>query len=330
MSCGEALVDLLGTDPGGRTWRASPGGSPYNVAIASGRLGAPTSFLGVLSEDRFGRMLIDRLSASQVDSGHCASTHEPTTLALVDSGTLAEEADYSFHVAGTTTVSTRVNDLHLPNDVGVLHVSGSVSLVLEPAASRIESLLAAAQNRAVVHLDPNPRPALVDRARYLRRLERWLALADVVKVSEADLAWIAPGEDPLAVASRWIDSPVAPARGDTVRGDFAGDTTPGEDAPERPGAVVVTRGAAGAVAVTGHGLVEVAAPQVEVVDTVGAGDTFAGAMVAALSAHRVSTRARLDALDTAWWHTALTYAAEAAAITCGRVGAEPPWRDELH
>ncbi len=315
VCCGEALIDLLGDDPGGRTWRAAPGGSPYNAAIAAGRLGAPTSFLGVLSDDRFGRMLTDRLDQSHVDSGHCPTTHEPTTLALVDSGTVDGEPAYAFHVGGTTTVSARVNDLHLPSDVGVLHVSGSVSLVLEPAASRIESLLVAAQHRAIIHLDPNPRPDLVDRPRFLRRLERWLSLADVVKVSEADLAWIAPERDPLEVATDWI--------GGALDADD-------DDSPERPVAVVITRGSRGAVAVTMNDRVEVDAAPVEVADTVGAGDTFAGAMLAALSAHRVSTRDQLRALDQTWWRTALTYAVEAAAITCSRVGAEPPWRDELH
>ena len=315
VCCGEALIDLVGTDPSGRTWRSSPGGSPFNAAVAAGRLGAPTSFVGVLSEDRFGRMLVDHLQASHVDSRTCPVTPEPTTLAVVDDTPVhGQQADvgYSFHVAGTTTTSARVNELHLPTDIGILHVSGSVSLVLEPAASRIESLLAAAQHRAVVHLDPNPRPALVGRDAFRRRLDRWLGLADVVKVSAADLEWIEPGADPLDVARSWVD----------------GDG--GDDGPERPLAVVVTRDARGAAVATVGGLVEVAAEPVEVVDTIGAGDTFSGAMLAALSAHRVTTRAELAALDDSWWQTALTYAVEAAGITCTRVGADPPWRNELH
>ncbi len=317
VCCGEALIDLLGTDPGGRTWRAVPGGSPFNAAIAAGRLGAPTSFLGVLSEDRFGRMLAEQLHQSHVESHHCPMTREPTTLALVDHGFGDDDPEYSFHVAGTTTTSARVNDLHLPNDTGVLHVSGSVALVVEPAASRIESLLAAAQHRAVVHLDPNPRPSLIDRARFLRRLDRWLTLADVIKVSEADLAWIEPRQDPLELAAEWLHG--------------AGDHQPDDVVPdERPTAVVVTRGARGAAAVTTSGVVEVPGKAVQVIDTVGAGDTFSGAMLAALSSHRITTKAQLVKLDMNWWRTALTYAVAAAGITCSRVGADPPWRHQLH
>ncbi len=316
VCCGEALIDLIGTDPAGQNWRAVPGGSPYNAAIAASRLGAPTSFLGVLSEDRFGRILTEQLERSNVDSRHCPISREPTTLAVVDHAASEDEPDYSFHVAGTTTTSTRVNDLHLPHDTGVLHVSGSVALVVEPAASRIESLLAAAQHRAVVHLDPNPRPLLIDRPRFLRRLDRWLGLADVVKVSEADLAWIDPRQDPLDVAASWLHGSAAPHVDDVVP-------------DERPTAVVVTRGARGAVAVTATGDVEVPGRAVDVVDTVGAGDTFSGALVAALSAHRITTKAQVAGLDAAWWHTALTYAVEASAIACTRVGADPPWRHEL-
>lgn len=309
VCCGEALIDLICADSTGRRWRAAPGGSPFNAAVAAGRLGAPTSFLGVFSEDRFGRLLLERLDGSHVDHRHCVITHEPTTLAVVDDGGGGGEPSFSFHVADTTVTSSRVNDLHLPVDTGVLGVSGSVAMVLEPAAARFEGLLAAAQHRSLVQLDPNPRPSLIDRDRYRHRLERWLGLADVVKISEADLAWLEPGSDPMDVAQAWM------------RTDDSGD--------ERPLAMVITRGARGASVVRSAGVVDVAPAVVDVVDTVGAGDTFAGAMLAAFAAHHVTSRARLDALDAAWWRTALGYAALAAGIACARVGADPPWRHEL-
>jgi fructokinase len=314
VSCGEALVDLIATESSGRMWRAVPGGAPFNAAIAAGRLGAPTSFLGVLSEDRFGRMLTERLEESHVEHRHCPRSAAPTTLAVVSPGGAAGgEPSYSFHVAGTATTSSRVNDLHLPADVGILHVSGSMALVMEPAASRIGALMAAAQHRALVHLDPNPRPSVIDRPDFLRRLDRWLRLADVVKVSEADLGWMHPGIEPVDVARRWL------------RNDDTGD----ED-DHRPLAVVVTLGARGALVVRARTVDEVPAPAVDVVDTVGAGDTFSGAMLAAFAAHRIVGRAQLARLDGAWWRTATAYAVEAAGITCSRLGADPPWRNELH
>ena len=315
VCCGEALVDLIGADRTGRTWHAAPGGSPYNAAVAAGRLGAPTSFLGVLSDDRFGQLLRDHLDGSHVSWRTCPITTEPTTLAVVTQGPDDLEPSFAFHVVGTTTVSSRTIDLHLPADTGVLHVSGSMALVLEPAASRIEALLAAARHRTLVHLDPNPRPTVAGgRERYLARLDRWLGLADVVKVSAADVEWIEPGANPLELAQRWLTSDI-----DTDSDDSDG-----------PAAVVITRGAKGAAVVCGAGVVEVAPSRsIEVVDTVGAGDTFAGAMLAAFAAHGVTDRRALADLDEHWWHTALTFAVEAAGIACSRVGADPPWRREL-
>lgn len=308
---GEALVDLIATDGGGRTWRAVPGGAPYNTAVAAGRLGAPTTFLGVLSQDRFGEMLRHHLGASNVDHSHCPATPEPTTLALVGrEGGDGSGASFTFHVAGTTTTSSRVNDLHLPPDLGLLHVSGSVAMVIEPVASRLEGLLAAAQHRALIHVDANPRPQIIGRDRYLRRFNHWLGLADVLKVSADDVEWMSPGADALETAKLWV-------------------TRSGDDDEHRPGAIVLTRGSRGASVVRDGQVIDVAAPTVEVVDTVGAGDTFAGAVLAALAAHHVASREALDRLDGHWWRTAATYAAEAAAISCTRAGADPPRRSDL-
>jgi fructokinase len=313
VCCGEALVDLIGVDASGRTWHAAPGGSPFNAAVAAGRLGAPTSFLGVLSDDRFGQLLRDHLDASHVSWRTCPITTEPTTLAVVTQGPDDLEPSFAFHVAGTTTVSARTIDLHLPADTGVLHVSGSMALVLEPAASRLEALLAAARHRTLVHLDPNPRPAVAGgRERYLARLDRWLGLADVVKVSVADIDWIEPGANPFDLAQRWLEG----------NRDRAG--------PDVPAAIVITRGADGAAVVCSAGVIEVVSDTpVDVVDTVGAGDTFVGAMLAAFAAHGITDRRALADLGEHWWHTALTFAVEAAGIACGRVGADPPWRREL-
>lgn len=309
VCCGEAVVDLIAADPRGRTWHAVPGGSPYNAAVAAGRLGAPTTYLGVLSDDRFGQVLRDHLDESHVSWRTCPTTSEPTTLAVVTRVPGADEPAFAFHVAGTATTSARVNDLHLPVDMGVFHASGSVALVLEPSASRLEALMAAARHRSLVHLDPNPRPALTaGRDAYVLRLRRWLTLADVVKTSVADLDWLYPGADPVEVARGWL------REGDDV---------------DAPAAVVLTSGERGAAVVRPGGVVSVRARPVEVVDTVGAGDAFSGAMLAAFAAHRVTGRHALDLLDDTWWRTALTYAVDAAGIACAHRGADPPWRRDL-
>lgn len=308
---GEALIDLIAADGTGTQWRAVPGGAPYNAAIAAGRLGAPTSFLGVLSEDWFGELLRAHLHASHVDDTHCRITPEPTTLALAgvdDDGDGAASA-FTFHVHGTTTLSGAANDLHLPADIGILHTSGSVALVLEPVASRLEGLIAAAQHRALIYVDANPRPRLIGRDRYLRRFGHWLGIADVLQLGVEDVAWMSPGADPVASARLWV--------------------RPEEEGQHAPGAVVLTRGAEGATVVRPDGVVDVDAQAVAVVDTIGAGDTFAGALLAALAAHEVNSRPALDRLEARWWHTAASYAAKAASIACTRPGSDPPFRGDL-
>ena len=303
---GEALVDLLETDGAEHLWRAVPGGAPMNAAIAAARLGAPTTFLGVLSDDQFGELLRSHLAASLVDHAHCPITSEPTTLALVAAG---KDGDFTFHAAGTTATSKLANDLHLPADVGILHVSGSVAMVIEPVASRLEGLLAASQHRALIHVDANPRPQIIGRERYLRRFNHWLRLADVLKVSADDIEWMSPGADAVETAKHWV--------------------APTEDDDHVPGVIVLTRGGEGATVIRDDLVLEVDAPKVEVVDTVGAGDSFAGAVLAALSAHHVASRDALDRLDGQWWRTAVTYAVTAASISCTRPGADPPRRVEL-
>ena len=301
---GEALVDLVPGDDDGRTWRALPGGAPYNAAIAAARLGAPTTFLGVLSEDRFGNLLRRHLDGSGVVHDHCPTVTDPTALAVVDG------EDFAFHVSGTNVTSQQVNDIHLPADLSVLHVSGSVALVVEPAASRLEALVAAAQHRALIVADANPRPHVIGRDRYLRRFGHWLGTADIVKVSLDDVAWMSPGADAVATARHWVSAHE-------------------EGEAQVPGVVIVTRGSDGAVVVRADGTVEVDAPEVDVVDTVGAGDVFSGAVLAALAAHGIASRDALDALPLAWWQTAATYAVEAASLSCTRRGADPPRRGEL-
>jgi len=176
--------------------------------------------------------------------------------------------------------------------------------VREPGASAYEALMRREHGRRIVGLDPNVRPGLVgDRGAYLRRLEGWVALADLVKVSRADLAWLYPGGDPEAVAREWL------ARG--------------------PAVVVVTRGSEGAVAYGPAGRIEVPGLPAAVVDTVGAGDAFTAGLLAALVDAGRLERDALRGTTADELRAALAFANAAAAVTCTRPGADPPTREEI-
>jgi len=317
LVCGEALIDLVplpgggepraGNAPGGGgepAYVARAGGSSFNVAMGLGRLGTPVGFLGRVSRDPFGQMLRRRLEADGVDCRFVQEGDEPSTLAIVHLEAGAEPV-YAFHGEGTADRLLRVEDLPatFPAEVSALHL-GSISMVREPGASAFEAVMRREHGRRVLSLDPNVRPSLVgERSAYVARLEGWVSLADVVKVSQADLAWLYPGAAPDIVAASWL------ARG--------------------PGLVVVTRGHDGSFALTARARVEVAGTPVKVSDTVGAGDAFTSGLLAWLhEAGRLElTRVREIPADAL--HACLTFANRAAAITCTRAGAQPPTRSEM-
>ena len=303
---GEALIDMLPVERDGvRLFLPAPGGSPYNVAMALGRLDAPVRFLCPLSSDPFGRLLAQTLRDSRVDLSLCPPTDALSTLGFVTLDPLDRSARYAFYTEGTAGCLLSREQLPLPlvSEVACVHV-GSFSIAVEPFGSAIERLVEGAQGGCVVSVDPNIRPFLIrDRARYLARLERLLAVAHLVKLSREDLEWLHPGAAPESAAADYL------ARGARL--------------------FVVTQGADGAEAWSQGGHARVGAARVTVADTVGAGDTFQAAMLAWLSRERLLQPAALAGLDGNALGEMLGRASRAAAITCSRAGCNPPWAHEF-
>jgi fructokinase len=295
---GEALVDLVVAVDGSVT--AHLGGGPFNVARSAGRLGAPVSFLARVSDDRFGTMVRESLAADGVDLSAIVTTNDPTTLAVAE---LDERgaATYRFHLADTSAPGLTVDDAlaRVPGDVSVLCL-GTLGLLLSPMADASVALCEALHGRAALVVDPNIRTVLLgDDDEYRRRLDVVIARADIVKVSDDDLAWITPTLSADEGARALID------RGART--------------------VVVTRGSAGATAFGRDGLrVDVPGRPVTVVDTIGAGDSFVGALVTRLVA---DGDAWLD--DAAAVADAVSFANDVAAVTVSRAGASPPTLADL-
>ncbi len=305
---GEALIDLLPTVDGeGRpALRALVGGSPLNVALGLGRLGRPAAFLGAVSADGFGDRIMAALAQSGVDAGLVARVPRPTPLAVA---TLAgDEARYSFYDAGTASRGMTLRELApLPAAARWLHF-GSIALAAEPAASTVLARAKTAARRAdapcLVSFDPNVRADCApDETAYRRHLAQAMEIADLVKLSHADLAWLHPGLDAEGFAARRLRAGAA--------------------------VVVVTQGAQGARAFTGTGALAVTAPPVAVADTIGAGDAFTAGLLCALDEAGVHTRPALAALPPQALTDALAFAARAAALACTRKGAAMPRREAL-
>ena len=289
--CGEVLIDILPTGP-------VVGGGPANTAKALARLGHDVHFIDGISSDAYGQSAREELLRDGVNLDLALTSDKPTCTATVTLDA-AGGASYEFLIDGTATFD--FNSSWLPDPYRyqpqVLHI-GTLVTVIEPGASALYDWAMQVAELAPIVFDPNIRPSVQpDRDLYEAAVEKWAALSAVIKVSDDDLAWLFPGQAIDDVANRWIND-----------GAFL---------------VVVTRGVDGLVGYTADGRVEVPGVKVDVVDTVGAGDTVGAIVVEAMLAHGL-IELRGDLL-----RSVLTRAAAAAAITCSRKGAQPPFKHEL-
>jgi fructokinase len=305
LSCGEALIDMLPrtTTLGEPAFSPYAGGAVFNTAIALGRLGAPSAFFSGISNDMLGQILTETLEASKVDTQHCARSDRPTTVAFVK--LVDGQATYAFYDENTAGRLLSQDQLpSLPATISTLFFGG-ISLVNDPAASTYEALQARESAARVTMIDPNIRPGFIagKEAPYRARIDRMIARADIVKLSDEDLHWLMGDGDLSALARQILE--------------------------KGPKLVFITEGAAGARAITATQNRFVAATPVSVADTVGAGDTFNAGALAALHDAGVLTKAAIATMPNATLDAALTLGTRAAAITVSRAGANPPWRHEL-
>jgi fructokinase len=296
---GEALIDVVRRPDG--TEEAHPGGSPANVAIGLGRLGRPVELLTWIALDDYGRVIREHLEASGVAlvRGSESAIHTPVATALIDAKGAAQ---YDFDLAwGVSPGAAPTRKPH------VVH-TGSIGAVLAPGATDVRNLLEKYRETATITYDPNVRPALMGNPVTARKLvERIIEVADVVKASDDDLAWLYPDSAPNATARRWLDI------GASI--------------------VVVTRGADGASAFLGDGRkLDAPSRRVSVADTVGAGDSFMSGLIDGLwSQGYLGSLARmmLPEVTTDVITYVLNRCSAMAAITVSRVGANPPTKRDL-
>jgi fructokinase len=297
---GEALVDLVGSR-GGRTFVAHPGGSPANVALGLGRLGSPVTLTTRLGEDAFGALIAGHLEASGVVVDRGARPWGPTSLAVATlaAGVASYDFRLTWDVADLPPLAVETRCLH----------TGSLATVLAPGDAAVVDLIRRERERGrvTVSYDPNVRPALLGTPEAARPgIEQLVALSDVVKVSDEDLRWLYAGEPDEDVARRWLST--------------------------GPALVIVTRGAGGSFAVTRRVELRRPAPTIELVDTVGAGDSFTSGLLDGLRRADLlggPRRTALEDVDEATLASILDVASVIAAITCSRPGADPPTRAEV-
>ena len=306
LCCGESLIDMIpsATADGQSCFVPHPGGAVFNTAIALGRLGVDAGLLTGLSSDLFGVQLRQALDDSHVDTRHAVSTDRPTTLAFV--ALRDGQASYSFFDENSALRMLSNEEIPaLDPDIGCLFFGG-ISLASEPCADTFASLLAREGETRLTMLDPNIRPSFIaDEGRFRDRVKRMMELSDIVKISDEDLDWLVPR--PLKFREK-LESILELG----------------------PSLVVATQGSAGAIAMSSAGIdVETPAVKAEVVDTVGAGDTFNAGFLAGLSRQDKLSRAGIAELSDTELESALGLGSAAAAVTVSRAGANPPWEREL-
>lgn len=297
LIAGEALTDIVVEADGSR--REHPGGSPLNVAVALGRLGHSSHLLTRIGDDARG----DAIRA-HVEESHVQLT--PSSVLPGRTSTAEATLDASGSATYVFDLAWDPDPSGAPQQVDAVHTS-SIAAVLEPGATTVADLLRTARAHSTISYDPNARPTLMGEADAVRaRIEANIALADVVKASDEDVAWLYGTDDVEDVVSSWVGL--------------------------GPALAVLTRGSEGAVAFTGTGRVQVAPKQVEAVDTLGAGDTFSAGILDALADKELlgaQHREQLAALPSDEVAAVLRRAASLAAVTVSRAGANPPWRHEL-
>ncbi|MFD7530139.1 carbohydrate kinase [Streptomyces sp. NPDC059849] len=293
---GECVADIVRLP--GAADQVHPGGSPANVAYGLARLGHATTLLTQLGPDDNGRLIRDHLAGAGVEVRTDDATAATPSAAVTLDGD--GRAAYTFEIAwalGPVSLDRPPRHVH----------TGSIAAVMEPGAATVLGAVESLRTAASVSYDPNVRPELMgDHDSAVRRVERCVALSDVVKASDEDLEWLYPGQDPERVAERWLTA--------------------------GPALVLVTRGGDGALAVLPWGRVTVDALPTEVVDTVGAGDAFMSGTLHALAGQGLlgaDGRERLRSLDRTRVADVLRHAAASAAVTVARAGANPPDAAEL-
>lgn len=301
---GEALLDMVQPEPEG-AFTAIPGGGPLNIAVGLQRLGHPTEMMARFSSGSLGAIVHRHAERNGLGLAASVSTDDPATLAFASLDETGK-ASYDFYVDGTADWGWTADELAaLPSTTRALH-TGSVAASILPGAGVLVDWWGdlRAAGEVALSYDPNVRPALVgSRVEAVRRVERFVSASHVVKSSDEDLEWLYPDRSPLESLGAW--------------------------AQLGPLLVVLTRGVDGCTALRPDGdPVEVDGVRVEVVDTIGAGDSFESGLLSALADAEVLTPQRLDSLSAEVVADSLRRAVDVSAMTCQRAGADPPTREE--
>ena len=303
ISLGEALIDFISKED--LTFEGFPGGSPMNTSVAISRLGVPCQFLGRISTDMFGNRLIDHLKKDSVGTDLILRTDDSTTLSFVQKQADGQ-AQYGFfanETADRNLPKEELNKISLPLDTKIIHF-GSISVSMEPCGSTISEFLLNIPKNLLLSFDPNIRPSLVpDREKYIKRFQELCKISSILKLSDEDLLWLYPEVDTDMALNLLLGLGVS--------------------------LIALTTGKTGALLINKNNRAMSPLFDLPVTDTIGAGDTFHGAMLSYFYKKNWLDRNTLENLTKEQLRLLGNYANKAAGINCSRSGANPPTELEM-
>jgi len=305
--CGENLIDYLEepSDDEFPLYRARPGGSPYNTALAMGKLGLQVGYNTPISTDALGSLLRGNLEKNGVTC-LAKSSSKPTALAVVS--TVDGQPAYQFYRDNTADRDFTYDDLQagVPKNTVALYIGGASIAEGQDADHVVKFAMDLHKKKMALCWDPNIRPAFISsREEFMTRFALMVGVCDLIKMSDEDVAWLYPGQDPEEVASTLF-------------------------AEHKPALLILTKGSEGSVGFATSGNARVPAGECStLVDTVGAGDTFMAATIAELFSQNLLSRAGLESIKSEQLQAVLQTASAAAAINCGRAGCQPPTKEEI-
>lgn len=305
VCCGEALIDMIPatSDNNEAAYIPKVGGAVFNTSMALGRLGADVAFLGSISEDVFGTMILDELKNSNVDTSLCMKTSYNTTISFV---TIKDSiVTYVFMDENSSNKNIDLKNVApLKSEVNTLYIGG-ISLMVEPCGNEIELFINKESSNKVVFFDPNIRPSFIsDKDIYITRFKNILSQTDIIKVSDEDLEWLCPNKTFEEVSNEWLNIGV--------------------------NIIILTKGSEGAMVKTKNHEVSSSIKKVEVVDTVGAGDTFNAGFLSSLIKNKNFSKNNISYIESESLLESLKIANAAASISVSRAGANPPYLKEIN
>jgi fructokinase len=306
ICCGESLIDMISIANAGNesVFAGLTGGAIFNTSIALGRLDVPVGLISGVSTDLFGKKITNDLTDSNVNIKLLIRNEKPTTLAFVD--VKDGQANYTFYDENSAGNSIHYSDFPNIPKIATTLCFGGISLCTEPAASAYEKLFIQEIKNKVLFLDPNIRSTFIsDEISYRKRLNKMISSSDILKVSDEDLDWIVTSGSSINEKIEKLHNLGAKL-------------------------IIVTKGAEGVAAyVKNKKVINLPAQKVNVIDTVGAGDTFNAGFLAKLSKLKLLSKSNIKNLSSKQISMALEYGIKAASITVSRKGANPPLLSEI-